>query len=166
MEFATDFILIAICLALMTALGFYAGLETRPDVYDVVNEYNITNVDEITEFTHNNITNEYTDYYKSWLTFYPRQERICSRSAKLRTNVKGISMQPFLFDGDDYWAEPVTFEEVELGDVIVWNKGESNVVHAVVGKYEDYLVTAGYNNLARDNRIDPDEIKYRWCFKQ
>jgi len=162
-----DFLLVFCAISLAIIIGFLireATYEAPTFMCDVTHEYNITNEKSIVRQIHENRT--YSNNYEKYMVYYPRTERECGRKAELRSNVYGISMQPFLFDGEDYYAEPITFKDVELGDVIVFNQGEGNTIHAVVGKYPDYLITAGYNNLYDDGRVYPDEIKYRWCFKK
>ncbi|MFO7886815.1 MAG: S26 family signal peptidase [Eubacteriales bacterium] len=162
-----DFMLLFTALTVSGLMGYMMAeqtIETKPLICNTYNEYNVTN--EHTYFRNITENRTYTNNYEKYMTYYPRTERICGRNAELRKNVKGISMQPFLYDGDDYWAEDVTFAEVELGDVIVFDNGRGNVLHAVIGKYKDSLITAGYNNLIDDGEVFPDEIKYRWCFKK
>jgi len=94
--------------------------------------------------------------------FYPRTQRKCKRPIEYYTY--GSSMQPFFYDGDEFYVEKVKFDDVELGDVIVFERiDNTGAIHAVVAKYDDFVLTAGYNNERIDERVYADEIKYRFC---
>jgi len=103
-------------------------------------------------------------YYDN-IQFYPRKYRKCTSPKDW--SVYGISMQPFLYDGDEFHVERVHFRDVELGDVIVYKRAGSDetTIHAVVAIYTEELITAGYNNKWMDFPVLPQEVKYRYCEK-
>ena len=129
------------------------------------NEYNITN--ELNNSVYKTINENNTHYntYYDLIQYYPRTQHICSRGATLSTT-QGISMQPFLYDGDSYYTEKVTFNDLELGDVIIFKNNNGKTIHSVIGLYNDSLVTAGYSNTYKDEIIDPKQVLERYCFKK
>jgi len=148
-------------------------LNTTTEECNLSNFYNM--LDESNQFTYNRfkaIESEITDIDSKLevidiktIQFYPRVQRKCRNPTKI--TLRGVSMQPFLYDGDVIYADPVKFEDIELGDVISFNRGDydKGTVHAVVGLYKSYLVTAGYNNERKDDLVYPEEVKYRFCEK-
>lgn len=97
------------------------------------------------------------------IQFYPRINRECLDP--VIHIAQGLSMQPFVYDGDDLHLDKVNFSDVELGDVVVFAAGEnSSSMHAVIAIYDEYLITAGYNNLRRDtSRVYPENLTFRYC---
>ncbi|MEX1384457.1 hypothetical protein, partial [Lutibacter sp.] len=114
----------------------------------------------------NYVTNEYKNYYERFLMFPDREQSICSKKAKLEQIQEGMSMMPFLYGGDYVYYDPISFKDVKMGDVIIYEQEGERIIHTVVAVYETYLMTAGYNNLGMDYRVMPDEVKARWCFKK
>jgi len=99
------------------------------------------------------------------IQFYPRTQRKCRNPIEIE--LKGISMQPVFYDGDYIFMDKVKFQDVELGDIIDFRREDSEIgtVHAVIGTYKNYLVTAGYTNDKRDDVVYPDQVMYRYCVK-
>jgi len=97
------------------------------------------------------------------IQFYPRINRECLDPVVHRA--VGLSMLPFVYDGDDLHLDKVNFSDVELGDVVTFNTDHnSSSMHAVIGIYDEYLITAGYNNLKGDtDRVYPENLTYRYC---
>jgi len=172
-----------ICITGMFACWFMIGMEySSTSVYylNTTTEYcNLSDLNTITndnlvsiDNKFNRVRNEVADIHNlieeievKTIQFYPRTQRKCKNPITI--NLHGISMQPFLYDGDVIYADKVKFKDIELGDVISFNRNnsETGTIHAVVGIYEDYLVTAGYNNPRKDKLVYPEEIKYRFCEK-
>ena len=99
------------------------------------------------------------------INFEIRKYRECSEDAELRRGI-GMSMFPYNTDKGYFYMDNVSFSDVEIGDVIVYKKGNETIHHAVINKYRDRLYTAGYNNkYADDEPVYPKEIVGRDCFK-
>ena len=99
------------------------------------------------------------------IQYYPRINRPCLDPV---THIaQGLSMQPFIYDGDDLHLDKVNFSDVELGDVVVFDtSGNSSSMHSVIAIYDEYLITAGYNNLRKDtSRVYPENVSFRYCEK-
>ncbi|MGQ9688683.1 MAG: signal peptidase I [Desulfobaccales bacterium] len=72
----------------------------------------------------------------------------------------GPSMNPLLKRGDTLLVTPVTLEQLQPGEVIVFsNQGRGQIVHRVVAIKADGVITKGDNNPTVDERlIAPPEI--------
>ena len=70
------------------------------------------------------------------------------------------SMEPTIMAGDYIMFCKRDFEDVELGDVIIYkNSNDMYIVHRVIEKYDDYLIAKGDNNLVADSeKIYPDMV--------
>lgn len=122
----------------------------------------------IKEIYMQNIT-RYVHEYKEVVNFYPRNYRECRRRA-YEELITGQSMLPLTDvkpDGSmSVWVEPVSFAELDLGDVIVYRKGNGTVFHAITYINKDYARTAGYNNYREDEEnVYPNQIIARYCVK-
>lgn len=91
----------------------------------------------------------YTNFIIQKDIIYPRRQIVCEQQA-MQIEITGNSMMPFLWSGDKLWVQPIKWDHIELGDVIVYNK----VMHAVINKYKDELYTQGYSNYAIDKPIN------------
>lgn len=126
---------------------------------NVTNQYNYTNITYVNQTVINNCTLE----YQQPVQFYPRQQRICKGNV-YTYDLKGYSMQPFAYDGDKIHTEKIKFEDLELGDVVVVDKGNGiPLVHAVVSIYPEEFVTAGYNNKYEDQMWHKEQLIGRYC---
>jgi hypothetical protein len=148
---------------LVACFSFLAGQSTLPDNH--YNTFEVTNERNFTDYNTYEVNNTYTNSYEQYLHFPARKFRECGIQSKLH-KLNGMSMQPFTFDDYYIHVEPVRFNEVEEGDAIVFKNGEGTSFHAVISIYDDFLVTAGYNNMRSDDKVSPEQIKYRWCFKK
>lgn len=76
------------------------------------------------------------------------------------------SMRP-LFDtgANGIRIVPNSPDEITLGDIITFEKGNTLIVHRVVEKGEDaigvYFITKGDNNLISDGKVRFEDIKYK-----
>lgn len=75
------------------------------------------------------------------------------------------SMEPSLYAGDIVFVNTdVDFEDVEIGDVIIFQYDERNIIHRVVDETwiegEKYLKTKGDNNKSADGYLT---TKYNFC---
>jgi signal peptidase I len=57
---------------------------------------------------------------------------LADSGASFRVEVRGLSMYPFLRDGDVVEVAPVQIGEVELGDVVFFRSGDRLLAHRVV----------------------------------
>lgn len=129
-------------------------------IYEIHNETiykNFTTIDR----TYSTINVE-----KPMIGFFARNQRKCTSRAEL-VDVWGASMQPHLWDGDMTWMQPIKGREVQLGDVIMYDRNGTNIVHAVIGVYPDteQIATAGYANAYSDNYIDYEQVLMVECLK-
>jgi len=135
-DFLIDFVLVFCAISIAGLIGYLIAQETIETAPLVCNTYN--------EY---NVTNEQT-YFKN----------ITENRTYSNNYEKYMVYYPR--------TERECGRKAELRTNVFFNQGEGNTIHAVIGMYPDYLITAGYNNLYDDGRVYPDEIKYRWCFKK
>lgn len=131
------------------------------------------NVTDVNQVIHNvsqtHIVNNtyHQTYYGSNLVFYPRAQRTCKNP--IEWSVYGNSMTPLFYNNDKIDVEPVRFNQIELGDVIVFtnpNDKDTTVIHAVVYLTDEYIKTAGYSNLRIDNfTVTKEMVQYRYCVR-
>ena len=65
------------------------------------------------------------------------------------------SMEPTIMTGDIVIAKRVAFEDVEVGDIVIYKHTFTNgktvsIMHRVVEKYDDHLIMKGDNNETND----------------
>jgi signal peptidase I len=63
---------------------------------------------------------------------YGLGKALADSGATFRVEVRGLSMYPFLKDGDVVEVAPVQIGEVELGDVVFFRSGDRLLTHRVV----------------------------------
>ena len=74
------------------------------------------------------------------------------------------SMEPTIMAGDYILFCEASFDEVNVGDIIIYRSKEgvmagNFIVHRVTEKYGDYLVTKGdFNTISDDEKITPDMV--------
>ncbi|MBU8901409.1 MAG: S26 family signal peptidase [Victivallales bacterium] len=72
----------------------------------------------------------------------------------------GPSMKPTLMPGDKIETEEVIFDDLQRGDIIIYNSPESirlNIIHRISGHDADGLITRGDNNVWTDPyRVRPE----------
>ena len=75
------------------------------------------------------------------------------------------SMEPTIMTGDVILTKRISFEDVEVGDIIVYKHVYEDgnykaIVHRVIEKTDEYLICKGDNNDAPDPWcIYPDEVR-------
>lgn len=65
----------------------------------------------------------------------------------IKIKVNGISMKPFLTEGEFVFVKKVSFNEIKEGDLVVFRRNEENIVHRVVIKEKNRFYEAGDNQL-------------------
>ncbi len=70
----------------------------------------------------------------------------------------GQSMKGVFHTGDCLYVEYISIEKIKPGDIVIYRglngKGEEReLVHRVIGKSSQGLITKGDNNLSRDNAV-------------
>lgn len=71
------------------------------------------------------------------------------------------SMEPTITSSSYVLFKKISFDDVEVGDIIVYKSNEQDkyIIHRVVEKYNDYLITKGDNNIISDTeRITSDMV--------
>jgi signal peptidase I len=68
---------------------------------------------------------------------------------------EGISMQPTIYAGDFVVTHDVSPDELKAGDIILYDNGEKNVMHRIVGfttaqDGDEFLIVRGDNNPVND----------------
>ena len=134
-------VLSQICLYL---LGFYSGFE-----------YNKNNDNKLKIELYNMINK---------VNFESRAFIECSDNATFKHAI-GRSMFYYAWDGGQHYSDQVSYQDIQIGDIITYEKNNKTIHHAVINKYNDRLYTAGYNNNNIDREpVYPDEILGRDCF--
>ena len=69
------------------------------------------------------------------------------------------SMLPLLDNGNMGIDIEIDYEDINVGDIVIFEKGNYSVVHQVIEKLRFCAVTKGINNEIDDVRIEKDKIK-------
>ncbi|MBS3077660.1 S26 family signal peptidase [Candidatus Pacearchaeota archaeon] len=98
------------------------------------------------------------------ITVYEDRVVIEVKGAKISTYESTGSMLPTLGEGvNGISVAPNSPDEINVGDIISFRKGEQLIVHRVVEKGTDanglFFVTKGDNSLADDGKIRFEEIE-------
>ncbi len=72
--------------------------------------------------------------------------------------IKGSSMLPLLVDGDRVWLKHITWPDLSIGDILVFEQGHSMFTHRLVYKTPDQLITKGDNLFYFDALVQPDDV--------
>lgn len=86
------------------------------------------------------------------------------------SEVPTASMEPTIKTGDYVIFYKISYDEVEVGDIIVYKSKASDtngmfIIHRVIEIKEGYLVTKGDNNaLADSEEITSDMVYGKYCF--
>ena len=84
--------------------------------------------------------------------------------------VMSQSMNPTLLTGDFVLAKQIKFEDVQVGDIVIYKHTyedgvERAIVHRVIEKTEDYLIFQGDNNLSPDPwKVYPEDVRAKVLF--
>lgn len=79
--------------------------------------------------------------------------------------VMSESMEPTILTGDLILSKQIDFEDVQVGDIIVYKHTYENgkykaIVHRVIEKTDEYLVLKGDNNASRDPwNVYPEDVR-------
>lgn len=79
--------------------------------------------------------------------------------------VMSASMEPTIMTGEIILTKQIDFEDVEVGDIIVYKHTYDNgkfkaIVHRVIEKTDEYLVLKGDNNTVRDPwNVYPEDVR-------
>lgn len=74
--------------------------------------------------------------------------------------VPTASMEPTISAGEYVMYSKTTFDEVDVGDIVVYRNSEGiYIIHRIIEKQENYLITKGDNNALADNgRVTSDML--------
>jgi signal peptidase I len=76
--------------------------------------------------------------------------------------IVGVSMNPVLYENDIVMVEPLEFEKVVIGDVIVFEHRGTLIAHRVIRINQDgNFITKGDNPRARQDPFPISRISYR-----
>ncbi|OGG15864.1 hypothetical protein A3D78_05920 [Candidatus Gottesmanbacteria bacterium RIFCSPHIGHO2_02_FULL_39_14] len=81
---------------------------------------------------------------------------IRKRSFSLKAD--GSSMLPIIRPGDILHIKKTAFQNVKEGDLIMAEKKKQFMVHRIIYKSKQYLITKGDHNLKSDGRILPQNV--------
>ncbi len=85
------------------------------------------------------------------------------RRGSFRFSVKGVSMFPFLLDGDEVIIERADPEDLRIGDVVMYVRKELMIVHRIIkiyttGEGRRHFVVRGDNLSHPDQPVWEEEI--------
>lgn len=70
----------------------------------------------------------------------------------------GISMMPLIVAGDKLFVEKVNFQDVHIGDILVFNKNSKFIGHRVAFKIGQKIITKGDNVYWTDGTVRPKDV--------
>lgn len=68
------------------------------------------------------------------------------------------SMVPFIRQGDLVKVIPPPCRRPQLGEIVLWQRGESLVLHRVVARFDNRIITKGDALASWDAPISPEDI--------
>lgn len=75
------------------------------------------------------------------------------------------SMQPKISPGDVIVTTNVGINELEVGDIITFNRDGMTATHRIIELNDDSILTQGDNNNVHDNPIEYEQIIGKYLFK-
>ena len=81
-----------------------------------------------------------------------------ARKKRFTLKVEGTSMLPILQPGDVLTLEKTTFPKIKENDVVMVIKNKQPMIHRVIYKAKNYLVTRGDHRMESDGRINPARV--------
>lgn len=75
------------------------------------------------------------------------------------------SMKPDYKSGDAILTKQTDYDDIQVGDVIVYSRDNDLIVHEVIAKQGDYLITKGKANPVADNPVTREEYRTKVQFK-
>lgn len=75
------------------------------------------------------------------------------------------SMNPSLKSGDAILTIRTDYEDIKIGDVVVYSRDGDLVVHEVIDMLDGYLITKGTANPAADKPVSKEEYRTKVWFK-
>jgi hypothetical protein len=70
----------------------------------------------------------------------------------------GNSMAPLLINGDLVYFNRILFKDINVNDIIIFQKFDKYITHRVIYKTSKYLITKGDNNLKEDPSVYKKDI--------
>ena len=85
--------------------------------------------------------------------------KICSRGVSFKFTAKGMSMAPFIRDGDMLIIEPYK-KKIEIGDIVAYISPEEEdlFIHRIIGEKNGKYLLKGDNVYRRDGYCKPVSI--------
>jgi len=71
--------------------------------------------------------------------------------------VKSGSMEPVISAGDALLVMETPYDELAVGDIVTFHRGEEFVSHQIIGEKNNYFITKGTANNYKDDPIGPEE---------
>ncbi len=95
--------------------------------------------------------------------FYPIYQDIAQKSEKLRMQVKGGSMHPFIRSGD--WVNLVPVNDpvapIRIGEIILFRKDDNLYMHRVIRLAGEHVIPKGDMSFGADGEISKKDILAR-----
>jgi signal peptidase I len=87
-------------------------------------------------------------------------QAVLEKEVPFRFRAKGLSMSPFIKDGDVVTVSPMSHATPRLGDVLahIDPRTQKLVVHRVVGEEQDFVRLKGDNNVEAGDRVFEKDI--------
>lgn len=73
--------------------------------------------------------------------------------------VSGGSMEPKYHDGDAILVVPAAFESLETDDIVVFYRENQLIVHQIIARSDETLITKGTANSAPDAPVSKEEYR-------
>lgn len=80
------------------------------------------------------------------------------RRGRTLVKVEGRSMYPILRNGVSLEVQPTAFDELEVGDLVVFSDGRGLICHRLLRKSQTALYLKGDTNLWTDPPIDYEQV--------
>jgi signal peptidase I len=91
-------------------------------------------------------------------SFFVSVEAFVSTGNRVRIRVRGNSMFPFLYEGDEVLLEQVGAKVIKSGDIVLAQWGNGYVLHRVVRLVRGTIWLAGDNNLAQVEKVTNNQL--------
>lgn len=90
--------------------------------------------------------------------FFQSVKEAMERGKRVKINVKGQSMQPFLHEGDQVVIQQVLGDAVRIGQIILAKCNSAYVLHRVVAIWAGKIYMAGDGNLVQVEKIAKSDV--------
>ena len=84
----------------------------------------------------------------------------CNKGVAFKFTAKGLSMSPFIYNGDALIIEPVSKKELETGDIVAFTTQEEGklIIHRIIKKKNCHYLLKGDNVYYNDGYYKKESI--------